>query len=263
MLLIGFSAVVFTSKPNLICLGTLLYCVVLILEENFFQRKNQKQKLIIVGETFLSSGMVMVYIILSRNHLDSLQAIFGIVMVLIAIGLTIEKKLHKSPHYLLVCCVLILGTATAVTNRDGLTNDVLYQTETQKDRTELGGVLKQYSDVGDVYMADPYDGNLDMIRLLSRRAQYVSYKAIGYNDEVTIEWIDRMLDFGGITKTEDGKYEKNEEAYRNLSGEYLANYAKNNNIKWFIEPSNSVRFENVEGMQCFFENQRYKLYQVE
>ncbi|MEG0826427.1 MAG: hypothetical protein RR404_03040 [Bacilli bacterium] len=141
--------------------------------------------------------------------------------------------------------------------------DSLFVYELQKDDTmKLGEFLKENSNEDDIFLGNPFDTDLDFLRLLSFRGEYVSYKGIGYTHTVLDNWEKRLVELNSIYIS-DGKYYKKTEGYDELSGDEIFDIALSHDIPFIIEKSINIdKFKSVKGLEIYYNDDTWTLFYV-
>ncbi|MEG2464257.1 MAG: hypothetical protein RSA87_03660 [Malacoplasma sp.] len=144
------------------------------------------------------------------------------------------------------------------TNKDSLFINELQSVDTLK----LGEFLKDNSKEDDLYLGNPFDIDLNFLRLISFRGEYVSHKAIGYTHSVLDKWEKRLIELNSIYIS-DGKYYTKTEGYNELSGNEIFNIAESNDVKFIIEKTNNIeKFRNVENIEELYSDKTWTILKV-
>jgi len=204
----------------------------------------------------------------SRKYLALYISLIIAASFVIYVFKTKSKLLFATCMALCICLTVFTIDRYSIKRDDGsfvrmrTFNEAFPYIRTDKDLYNIALQFKENTDKNVAFFADPLDQNYPYFRLYSQRSQLISSKCIPINDPAIEVWIDRLLEFGSVTKS-GASYNYNSEAYQEKNPLDIIKYALKYDAQYLLTTTEDAsRYLDSKLVDIYLENDSYIILEI-
>lgn len=127
-----------------------------------------------------------------------------------------------------------------------------------RDLQAIADYLNKNSSETDCFLVDPYDSQLNLLGLLSKRSPEISWKIVPIHDPAIIEWVNRLAMYGYVRAGADGRYRRTD----TMSLNERIKLAGMRGVRYFVTSASTPDHLPADGIEFMMRRGKIAVYRI-